>query len=239
MSPSADRLFAALDATWPPVYNAVCGPFRLREGAGGGRRVSATVLKGAFSDAALDTVEAQDDGATLFQIRPGQSALDHALAARGYTLIDPTALYVAPIEAVAQNPRPVSLLAAWPPLAMQRQIWLDGGIGPARVAVMERACTPKMAFIARHQNRVAGAGFIALHDAIAMLHALRVEPDFRRQGVARFMAHGMAHWAQEQGAQTLALAVTRANTAARGLYSALGMTEVATYHYREKPTWPD
>ena len=232
MNATPDQLFAALEATWPPVSSRRVGPFRLRDGAGGGKRVSAAVLDGPFSEAALAEVADQK----LFQLRSRQEDLDRALAARGFAVLDPTILYAAPIEAIAQKPRPVSLLSAWPPLAMQRQVWADGGVGPERIAVMERACDPKMAFIARFENRVAGAGFVAIHDAIAMLHALQVEIDFRRKGVARYMVRGMAHWAQEQGARTFALAVTRGNTAARDLYSALGMVEVDSYHYRETST---
>jgi len=232
---STAALFSALEATWPPVSSRRVGPFRLREGGGGGKRVSAAVLDGAFSDAALDAAEAA--GATLFQLRgAADAALDAALEARGYRVVDPTLLYVAPIETVAAKPRPVSLLGTWPPLAIQRQIWADGGIGPERLAVMARACEPRHAFVARFQNRAAGTGFIAIDQGIAMLHALQVEPDFRRQGVARYMVQGMAHWAQEQGAHTFALAVTQGNAPARALYSALGMTEAGAYHYREKTT---
>lgn len=226
-----DALFAALEATWPPLSSQRVGPFRLRDGAGGGKRVSAATLEGAFTEADLDATDA-----TLFQLRPGDEALDAALEARGWRLVDPTILMTAPVDTVAEPPRPVSLLAAWPPLAIQRQIWAEGHIGPSRVAVMERACTPRTAFIARFQNRAAGVGFIAAHQGIAMLHALHIEPGFRRQGVARYMVRGMADWARKQGAQTFALAVTQGNAPARALYSALGMTDAAAYHYREKTT---
>ncbi len=226
----SDPLFAALEATWPPVSSHRIGPFRLRQGAGGGRRVSAALLEGTFSDAALDAVADQP----LFQLRPGQQLLDTALAARGFALVDPTVLMAAPVETVAEAPRPVSLLGCWPPLAIQRAIWASGGNGPERVAVMERACNPKQGFIARFQNRAAGVGFVAVDNGIAMLHALHVEPDFRRQSVARYMVRGIAHWAQRNGAQTFALAVTQRNTAARALYSTLGMVEAGAYHYREK-----
>lgn len=225
-------LFDALEATWPPVSSRRIGPFRLREGAGGGKRVSAAVLDGAFTEAALDAVEAA--GATLFQIRSGEDALDAALDARGYRTVNPSVLYVAPVETVAQKPRPVSLLAAWPPLAIQRALWAEAGVGPERIAVMMRACDPKQGFVARFQNRAAGVGFVAVSGGIAMMHALHVDPAFRRHGVARYMVRGMALWAQEHGARSFALAVTQGNAPARALYSGLGMVEAATYHYREK-----
>ena len=228
-------LFAALDATWPAARAWARGPFTLRDGAGGGKRVSAAILDGAFDDAALDAAIAEMEQ-PLFQVRPGQEGFDAALDRRGFRVIDATILMQAPVAALAQPPVPVSLLGCWPPMAIQRQIWAAGGIGPQRVAVMLRAQGPRQAFVARYRNRAAGAAYLGLHDGIAMVHALEVERAFRRQGVARWMMTGMAHWAQEQGAHTLALAVTRANTAARALYTGLGMTDAAAYHYRELPT---
>ena len=220
-------LFDALDATWPPAASETVGGYRRADGAGGGKRVSATVLTGEF-----DPADLPDD--PLFQVRPGQQALDAALEARGYHVVDPTVLMAAPVATVAEAPRPISLLPMWPSLAIQRALWAEGGIGPERLAVMHRACLPRMGFIARFQNRAAGVGFAAVNRGIAMLHALHVEPAFRRQGVARYMVRGIADWAAQNGADTFALAVTQANAPARALYSALGMAEVSVYHYREK-----
>lgn len=234
---SAAALHSALDATWPAAARHVCGPFTLREGQGGGKRVSAATLEGNASEGEVEAAEQamQALGQTpLFMIRD-QPALDQALAARGYARIDPTLFYAAPITDVAEAPRAMSLLSCWPPLAIQRQLWADAGIGPGRLAVMARASAPRNAFIARYHNRAAGVGFAALHDGIAMLHALETVPDFRRQGVARYMARGIADWARAQGAEWFALAVTERNMAARALYSALNMTEAGAYHYRQKP----
>lgn len=228
----SDALFAALEATWPAAASRAAGPFRLRDGAGGGKRVSAAVLEGAFDPEALDALGAEP----LFQLRPGQQPLDMALAARGYRVVDPTVLMQAPVTALAERPRPVSLPTVWPPLAIQRRIWAEGHTGPERIAVMLRACEPRTSFIARIDDKPAGVAFVAVHQGIAMLHALHVEPAFRRRGVAAAMVRGMAHWAQGQGAGTFALAVTESNAAARALYTTLGMTEVAHYHYRERPT---
>ncbi len=238
MTLSPARLHAALEATWPPAARAACGPFTLRDGAGGGKRVSASMLDGKLSEEALAAAEAtlRARGARpLFMIREGDEALDAALDARGYAPVDPTVFYAAPIDAIAETPRPSSLFQCWPPLALQRQIWRDAGVGPERLAVMARAPEPRTAFIARFQNRAAGVGFCALDEEVAMLHALEIEPSFRRQGVARYMVRGMADWARAQGAAWFALAVTRRNIAARGLYSGLGMEEAGGYHYREAP----
>lgn len=222
-------LFAALDATWPAADTCRAGPFLLRDGAGGGKRVSAATLDGAFDEAALDALNAP-----LFQVRPGDEALDAALQARGYAIVDPSVLMTAPVDTLAAPPPPVFLLPCWPPLAIQRHLWAGAQTGPERLAVMARAQGPRTSFILRQNDSPAGVAFVALHQGIAMLHALHVEPGFRRQGVARSAVQGMAHWAAQNGAHTFALAVTTANASARALYSGLGMVEADRYHYREK-----
>ncbi|KPQ06976.1 MAG: putative acetyltransferase [Rhodobacteraceae bacterium HLUCCA12] len=230
-------LFVALEATWPPAARHACGPFTLRDGQGGGKRVSAATLEGTATEAQIAAAEAgmRALGQTPLFMLHDQPDLDAALAARGYGVVDPALFYAAPAADLADPPRPVSLLSCWPPLAIQRQLWRDAGIGAARLAVMARAGAPRNAFIARFQNRAAGVGFAAIHDGVAMLHALEIVPDFRRQGVARYMVRGIADWALGQGAEWFALAVTERNIAARALYSGLNMAEAGRYHYRQKP----
>ena len=242
--PGAGALHRALEASWPPAARLGCGPFTLREGQGGGKRVSAATLDGGSPDeAAIARAEEAMHAlgqSPLFMIRadgaaPNDRALDCALAARGHRITDPTLFFAAPVETVALVPRPMSLFGTWPPLAMQRQLWEDAGIKAPRQAVMARACAPSSAFIARYQNRAAGVAFCAIDrdTGIAMLHALEIEPGFRRQGVARDMVRGIAHWAGEQGAAHFALAVTERNIAARALYDGLGMAQAGRYHYRQ------
>lgn len=241
MTPALPRLFAALEATWPAAAKQVCGPFVLRAGQGGGKRVSAATLQGAgFSEA---DIRAAEDGMRalgqppLFMLRD-QPELDAALEARGYQRVDDTLFYAAPAPALAEHPPHMTLLPCWPPLAIQRRLWAEAGIGPERVAVMLRSGAPRAAFVARFRDRAAGVGFCALHDGIAMLHALEVVPDFRRQGLARFMVRAIAAWAEGQGAEWFALAVTERNLAARALYSGLNMAEAGAYHYRQRPESP-
>jgi N-acetylglutamate synthase len=232
------QIEAALAATWPPAAARALGPVTLREGAGGGRRVSAATLDGPFDAAALVAAEGAmraEGRAPLFRVHDDQPDLDAWLAARGYALIDPTCLCAAPAAALSRPPRPISLFPVWPPLAIQTALWAEAGTGPARLAIMDRAPGPKAAFVARIENRAAGVAFCALGDGTAMLHALEVVPAFRRKGVGRLMLTGIAHWAAGQGARTLLLAVTTANTPARALYAGLGMQDAGGYRYREAP----
>lgn len=231
-------LEAALAATWPAASVQALGPVTLRQAPGAGMRVQAATLDGAFDADAMIRAEGAmraQGCAPLVRVRPGQEDLDAWLAARGYALRSPTRFLAAPVSLLARPPRPISLFAVWPPLAIQVQLWADGGQDPARRAVMDRALGAKAAFLARVDNRAAGVAFAALHNGTAMLHALWVPPDARRKGVGRLMTTGIAHWAAQQGAQTLALAVEQSNTPARALYETLGMQDAGEYHYREAP----
>ena len=171
--------------------------------------------------------------APLFMIRDGEAALDAQLAARGCAVVDPTDGFAAPLSALdlAVPPR-LSAIPAWPPLAIQRDLWAEAGIGPARLAVMDRAEGPKTSLLARMDDRAAGTAFVGLHDGMAMIHALEIHPRFRRRGLGRHMMAGAVHWARAQGARDFGLVVTQANAAAQALYASLGLRRVGHYHYR-------
>jgi N-acetylglutamate synthase len=233
---AADRLFAALEATWPAAARFDCGPFVIREGAGGGKRVSAATAAGPVT--ASDIVQAEAAMRALgqvpvFMVRGGEGSLDALLAASGHALADPTLILGAPLAAL-DLPKPPRLAAipAWPPLAIQSEIWAAGGVGPARIAVMARAAEPRTTILGRMDDRAAGTAFVAVHDGIAMVHAVEVHPRFRRRGVARQMMAGALHWARGAGATDLAVLVTEANGAARALYASIGLVRVGQYHYR-------
>ena len=111
---------------------------------------------------------------------------------------------------------------------------LELRIGPARLEVMGRAAV-KTAILARWNEKPAGVGFVAADQEIAMVHAVEVLANQRRQGVAQWIMRQAAFWAHAQGAETLAVICTRANTPGLSLYSALGFETVGQYHYRAEP----
>lgn len=237
---TADPLFQVIDATWPAAALHRIGPFTLREGRGGGKRVSAASADGPWTEADIAAAEAGHRSLgqpPLFMIRPGDAALDAALAARGYGIVDPVVVLAAPVAQLAtEAPPPITAFCLWPPLQIMRDLWAEGGIGPDRLAVMDRVSGPRCAVLGRVQDRAAGTGFVALHADTAMLHAFYVLPGLRRQRVGYWMLRQAALWAQAEGAQTLALVVTRANTAAIALYCSQGLREVGHYHYRAAPS---
>ncbi|MCG6901450.1 MAG: GNAT family N-acetyltransferase [Rhodobacter sp.] len=236
--PTGPDLFGVLDATWPSARTRRIGPWTIRDGQGGGKRTSATTAEAAVLPDSIARAEMEMSALGqphLFMLRPGEEALDAELAARGYDVIDPVVLYAAPLGQLTDvKPPPVATFTIWPPLAIMADLWAAGGIGPARLAVMQRAIAPKTAILARQADQPAGAGFVAIHDGIAMIHAIEVAPAHRRSGVGTNILRAAAHWAQAQGASYLALAVTRANTGANALYSNLTMQVVGHYHYRIK-----
>lgn len=233
----------ALDATWPAAATLRAGPWLVRDGRGGGKRVScASLAEDAGPDgwrpediALAEAAQRELGQPSLFMIRPGEEALDAELAARGYDVVDPVVILAAPAaDLAAVIPPPISAFTIWPPLAIQIDLWAEGGIGPDRIAVMDRVTGARAAVLGRTADRAAATAFVAIAGGDAMLHALHVVPDLRRRGCARHVMHQAAIWAHQHGAQTLSVAVTRANDRALALYASLGMAIVGQYHYRLK-----
>ena len=133
---------------------------------------------------------------------------------------------------VPVTPPPITTFRVWPPLTIMTDLWTEGGIGPGRIEVMHRVSGPKTGILARQADRAAGCGFVAMDGRTAMVHALEVAPQLRRKGAAANMMRAAACWAQEHGAEHLALVVTAGNAAANALYSRMGMTVRGRYHYR-------
>ncbi len=238
-----ETLAEVMEATWPPASTNHIGPWTIRQGQGGGQRVSAASAIGDWQDTDIPTAEdamqalGQDP---LFLIRAQDVLLDQALQSRGYRIKDPVVAYAAPCAVLAADkPAHMTTFPHWPPLGIACEIWADAGIGPGRLAVMQRTHGPKCAILARSNDRAAGAAFVAIHGDTAMLHALEVAPDLRRKGVARNILRAAADWAQSNGAETFSLVVTTANAGARALYASLGMQAVGEYHYRIRPADKD
>ena len=238
--PGRDALEAALEATWPPARAWTVGPWRIRDGAGGGKRVSAATAIGPVGgpDLGVAETEMQRLGQPrLFRARgDSDDVLSGLLDDRGYGLTDISTFYASPCDALL-NPAqaPLAAVASETCLGIQAEIWAAGGIGPGRLLVMGRASTPRCWLLDRVDDRAAGTAFLSVAGDIAMIHAIEVRPAARRRGAARALIHRAASWAADQGAGTLALAVTAANGPGNALYTSLGMQAVGQYHYRIHP----
>lgn len=226
-----------VDGTWPAAQYDRLGPFLLRRGCGGGSRVSAASALGPATEteigAAEDAMRAMGQK-RIFSLYPGDEALDAQLAQRGYDILDPVNIYSCPVSHLTDQPVPrVTAFFIWHPLAIMNEIWAQGGIGPERRAVMDRAQGPKTGLLLRHNDQPCGTAFVAIHNGVAMVHALEILPDHRRQGMGQWAMRAAAFWALDNGAQTFSVICTKANTGANGLYRALGMDIAGEYHYRQ------
>ena len=237
MTVSIKGLFDTCEVTWPAAKITRIGPWLVRDGQGAGKRVSSVTAEGDWTPKDIPQAEqacrelGQD---LLFQIRPEDAGLDTVLAEMGYEIIDPVDFLVAPVETLTADLHRLASIPCWPPLAVQAEIWAEGGIGPARRAVMDRAKGPKTALLGRHDDHPVATAFVAIHNGTAMLHALEVSKDARRMGIGRTMMQGAANWAARHDARDLAVLVVKANKPAQTLYASLGMRPAGAYHYRIK-----
>ncbi len=239
--PRPSALFSALEFSWPAAARRNLDGWNIREGQGGGKRVSAATLARADAPDMPDIRTAEEEMSRLgqhplFMIRPGETALDRSLEERGYSVVDPVDFYAGSSQELAVG-EPVGPDAVFGdlPLAIQTRIWDEGGIGASRLAVMKRVQGERSWILGRAHDRPAGTVFVAIHDGIAMVHALHVRPQFRRNGMGRQLMAAAAGWSARRSARVLALAVTQANGTACALYSSLGMTRAGNYHYRMGP----
>lgn len=233
------QLYDVVDHTWPAARRWDAGNWTLREGQGGGQRVSAATALGAVQDRDIDAAEAEMRAMgqrPIFQMRgPDDAALDALLDARGYEKRDATNLYIAPIDLLTDREIPrVTAFAIWEPLAIMNDLWVEAGVGPERFAVMERAAE-KTGVLARWNEQPGGVAFAGLHDGVCMVHCVEVRTHQRRQGVAGWLMRKAAFWAQSHGASHISVLCVDENVPANALYRALGFTQTGQYHYRRAP----
>lgn len=225
--------FDCIDTTWPAAAVKTAGGFIIRQGLGGGSRVSCASLIAPFESGSIDAVIAQHRAwgqEPKFMVRPQDCALDDALDKRGFTLFDPVTIYVGALCDMAESPAQTR----WPPEPDVSQAWRADGIGPERIAVMDRVTTPKTVLVHRIDGDPVAMAFVAKHEDTTMLHALFTVPTHRRQGLGGRILRQAAGWAAANGTTHLALVVTRANTGANALYAGFGLHAVSHYHYRRE-----
>lgn len=234
--PSAERIIHATSVTWPPAETVAFGTVTVRIGAGGGKRVSAARIDADHTPGDISAAEKAMDAAEqprLFVVPAGHTQIDEILARRGYDLIDPVNQYITEIDPLAEQELPrLATFEIWPPLAIMERIWAEGDIGPGRLEVMDRVSVAKTAIFGRAKDMPAGTAFAACDGTVAMVHALHVAPDLRRNGAARHIMIAAARWARVNGATHLAVLCTEANEPANTMYMNLGFEPAGGYHYR-------
>ena len=226
-------LFNAIDTTWPAQRVTQLGGWVIREGHGGGKRVSAASGSGDIT-AAENAMKAlgQDK---LFMVQEQQAELDAELEHRGYVLNDPVNLLIGNSHTLAAGFHPkLDAIFAEFPMPILAEIWAKGDIGPARLNVMQRATCDSTFIMGRIDAQASAAAFVGASNGICMAHAVEVLIHQRRRGIAERMMRAAAWWGLRHGAETFCVLAKQTNKSAQQLYQKLGMETVGQYHYRLK-----
>ena len=236
-APGADRIMAAIRATWPPSSLERIGPFDLPAETRGTRRATSARLRqgAAPTEADVAAVEAARPGTVFGTLDGTEDALADLLAARGYAAGGLSDLRAGPIPPLLGPQPPVSGFPHWPPLAICDALWDAHGNDATRRAPMHRAAAPRAAVLLRHADRAAGALFVAVQDRLAVLHLVLTLPRARRQGVGRIGIGHAAAWAAGHGATHVVLPVEASNAPAAALYERAGLARAGGYRYWSHP----
>ena len=233
---NSSTIFETIDLTWPAEEFLEFPKWKLRKNINGGKRVSAATAIGKPDVPDIQFVEntltkwCQDK---LFMIKIGDSILDAALKERGYSIVDPTNIWSISSKALSkQQIPPVTAYSIFPPLAIQRELWMANGIGASRIEIMDRVETPKTTIFGRTNAKPAASAFVAIANKIAMVHALIVDQKCQRQGIGKFVMQKAGDWAHQLGVENVVVLCTKKNQSANTFYKSIGMQVIGEYHYR-------
>ena len=229
-------IFEVIDLTWPAEEFHEFSNWKLRKSLKGGKRVSAAT---SIKTPDISDIEFAEDKMTswlqekLFMVQSDQNNLDEALQMRGYRFIDPTNIWSISSKTLSlQQVPPVTAFSIYPPLAIQRELWMANGIDPSRMEIMGRVKTPKTTIFGRINAKPAASAFAAVAYKIAMVHALVVDLKCHRQGIGKFVMQKVGDWAYQMGADDVVALCTKENQSANCFYKNLGMNLIGGYHYR-------
>ena len=225
-----------LEDTWPPGEVIHFDNWTIRISNGAGKRASAISLEGVWEEASFIRLKKflkRLGKSEIFMIYQSGSLFEKELNNRNYQVFDKSCIFeISVSELIKNEPPPISMFSIWPPLEIQKQLWNSNGIGWQRQAVMNRANQIKTSILARWNDNPVASAFIAKSGNVAFLHALVVDQNFRRQGVAKALMRHAGQWANKNNCSRLMVVTTEANAAANGLYSSLEFQLVNKYHYR-------
>jgi GNAT superfamily N-acetyltransferase len=225
-----------LKDTWPPTKIINLDSWTIRISDGAGKRASAISLEGIWEEASfkrLKNLLKELDKSEIFIVYQSDSLFEKELNKRNYQVFDKSCVFeIAIAELIKTDAPPVTMFSIWPPLQIQKDLWNSNGIGWQRQAVMERATKPKTSILGRWNDNPVASAFVAKSGNVAFLHALVVDQNFRRQGVAQALMQHAGQWADNHNCARLMVVTTEANSAATSFYTSLEFQLVNKYHYR-------
>jgi len=225
-----------LEDTWPPGKVIHFDNWTIRVSDGAGKRASAISLEGIWEEASFIKLKKflkRLGKSEIFMIYPSGSLFEKELNKLNYQVFDKSCIFeISVSELVKSEPPPISMFSIWPPLQIQKELWNSNGVGWQRQAVMNRANRIKTSILGRWSDNPVASAFVVKSGNVAFLHALVVEQNFRRQGVARALMRHAGQWAERNKCARLMVVTTEANAAATSLYTSLEFQLVNKYHYR-------
>jgi len=245
--------YAALKA-WPALEQKEYGGWLLRFSRGYTKRANsinplgAGALANAEMIACCEALYRRQGLPPIFRLTPLTPAdLDLALAARGYALLDPTAVMTLDLSTWQAPALPLApcrelTLSAWFAHYCQLSDADPGGQAIHFQMLMAIAGARLCALVeAKGHDGAPGAaacGLGVLDEGLFGLFDLLTAPALRRRGYGTALVMGMLAWAQAQGARQAYLQVMLNNGAARALYERMGFREAYRYWYRVSPGAP-
>ncbi len=220
------QYFEAIDATWPAAAYQHIEGWLLRNGQGGGKRVSAASQIERDADIGVAVRHFEHRGETpLFMLTAGEDELDAELASLGFKVIDPVVVLSRKLEEptgdiTSQQHQEVTKTA--------QTIWIAGGISFPRFNVMMRAAEPRVILTLADQ----AVAFASISNGLCMVHAVEVLETARGKKLGTRVMQDAMIWAARHDADEIAVLTVKENAPALGLYRSMGFGEVASYHYR-------
>ncbi|MDC0042395.1 GNAT family N-acetyltransferase [Paracoccaceae bacterium] len=225
-----------LEDTWPPKKVIRLDDWTIRISEGAGKRASAISLEGIWEETSfkrLKNLLKKLGKSEIFMVYQSDSLFEKELNERNYKVFDKSCVFeIAVAELIKTEAPPVTMFSIWPPLQIQKELWIANGISWQRQAVMDRARKPKTSILGRWNDNSIASAFVAKSGDVAFLHALVVDKNFRRQGVARALMRHAGQWATKHNCARLMVVTTETNSAANSLYTSLEFQLVNKYHYR-------
>lgn len=229
-------------AGWPALEEVEVDGWVARFSGGVTQRANSVMPLTAPTDLdrALTRVEAlyaERGLPAVFQLGPGArpTALDQALADRGYEFGSPTSIQAAQVGEVSC---PDTVTVTETPDDDWLDLWraVDGRGGADALAVAVKILTggPALYATIRDERGAVAVGRLALVGTWGGVYCMAVRPDARRRGLGAAVLRGLLAAGRERGVTRAWLHVRAENTAARRLYGKYGFAAVSTYHYRTR-----
>jgi GNAT superfamily N-acetyltransferase len=228
---------------WPAAQEIALGAWRLHASAGFSGRINACWPlgePGVDLDDAIASVEAwyaRHALPSLFKIVDdacAPTALTARLAAIGYRTHTETIMMIGPVVG-SSDPAAALDEVVDPEFAAVFAATAHGpGDARERLETLGRAPRPRAFARLDAAGAPAAIGACAAEGDWAGVFAMRTDPRFRRQGLARRILASLMAFAAGAGAARAWLQVEAVNSGAVALYEAAGFTEAYRYRYWEK-----